>query len=105
MHGHFYGALGHAQFGGDFLVRHRALFASDERLEVLEEMELTDYKVRVLSGEYGTEAKVRVLIESTDGKCQWRTVGVSINIIEASWQALIDSVNYKLMKEENGSGS
>ncbi len=68
---------------------------------VLEEMELTDYKVRVLSGEYGTEAKVRVLIESTDGKCQWRTVGVSINIIEASWQALIDSVNYKLMKEEH----
>ncbi len=72
---------------------------------VLEEMELTDYKVRVLSGEYGTEAKVRVLIESTDGKCQWRTVGVSINIIEASWQAMVDSVNYKLMKEENGSGS
>ena len=66
----------------------------------LEEMELTDYKVRVLSGEHGTEAKVRVLVESTDGKCQWRTVGVSINIIEASWQALIDSVNYKLMKED-----
>jgi 2-isopropylmalate synthase len=68
----------------------------------LEEMDLTDYKVRVLSGEYGTEAKVRVLVESTDGKCQWRTVGVSVNIIEASWQALIDSVNYKLMKDENG---
>ncbi len=66
----------------------------------LEEMELTDYKVRVLSGEHGTEAKVRVLVESTDGTCQWRTVGVSINIIEASWQALIDSVNYKLLKEE-----
>jgi 2-isopropylmalate synthase len=66
----------------------------------LEEMELTDYKVRVLSGEHGTEAKVRVLVESTDGKCQWRTVGVSINIIEASWQALIDSVNYKLLKNE-----
>ncbi|MBT8333933.1 MAG: citramalate synthase [Deltaproteobacteria bacterium] len=68
----------------------------------LEEMDLTDYKVRVLSGEYGTEAKVRVLVETTDGKCQWRTVGVSVNIIEASWQALIDSVNYKLMKDENG---
>ena len=67
----------------------------------LEEMKLTDYKVRVLSGEHGTEAKVRVLVESTDGKCQWNTVGVSINIIEASWQALIDSVNYKLMKEES----
>jgi len=68
----------------------------------LEEMNLTDYKVRVLSGEHGTEAKVRVLVESTDGQCQWNTVGVSINIIEASWQALIDSVNYKLMKEEAG---
>lgn len=72
---------------------------------VLEDMELLDYKVRVLSGEYGTEAKVRVLIDSSDGKCQWQTVGVSINIIEASWQALIDSVNYKLMKEDNGSES
>ncbi len=71
---------------------------------ILEEMELTDYKVRVLSGEYGTEAKVRVLVESNDGKCQWRTVGVSINIIEASWQALIDSVNYKLMKEDHDNG-
>ena len=67
----------------------------------LEEMELTDYKVRVLSGEHGTEAKVRVLVESTDGKCLWRTVGVSINIIEASWQALVDSVNYLLMKNES----
>ncbi|PID41197.1 MAG: citramalate synthase [Proteobacteria bacterium] len=66
----------------------------------LEEMKLTDYKVRVLSGENGTEAKVRVLVESTDGRCQWSTVGVSINIIEASWQALVDSINYKLMKEE-----
>jgi 2-isopropylmalate synthase len=56
--------------------------------------------VRVLSGEHGTEAKVRVLVESTDGECQWSTVGVSINIIEASWQALIDSVNYKLFKAE-----
>ena len=67
----------------------------------LEEMKLIDYKVRVLSGERGTEAKVRVLVESTDGRNQWSTVGVSINIIEASWQALIDSVNFKLMKFEN----
>ena len=65
----------------------------------LEEMKLDDYKVRVLSGEHGTEAKVRVLVESTDGRCHWNTVGVSLNIIEASWQALIDSVNFKLMKE------
>ncbi len=67
----------------------------------LESMELVDYKVRVLSGESGTEAKVRVLIESRDSNSSWGTVGVSVNIIEASWQALIDSINYKLMKEEN----
>ncbi|WP_419176444.1 citramalate synthase [Desulfosediminicola sp.] len=67
----------------------------------LEEMQLADYKVRVLTGEHGTEAKVRVLVESTDGHCSWSTVGVSVNIIEASWQALVDSINYKLMKEDN----
>ncbi len=66
----------------------------------LAEMELIDYKVRVLSGEHGTGASVRVLIESKDRDCQWGTVGVSINIIEASWQALVDSINYKLMKDE-----
>jgi 2-isopropylmalate synthase len=67
----------------------------------LQEMELVDYKVRVLSGEHGTEAKVRVLIESRDEHCSWGTVGVSVNILEASWQALVDSINYKLMKEDN----
>ncbi len=66
----------------------------------LEEMELTDYKVRVLSGEHGTQARVRVLVDSKDPLCNWGTVGVSVNIIEASWQALIDSINYKLMKED-----
>jgi len=66
----------------------------------LEEMELIDYKVRVLSGEHGTGAKVRVLIESKDNVSNWGTVGLSLNIIEASWQALVDSINYKLMKDE-----
>jgi 2-isopropylmalate synthase len=66
----------------------------------LEGMELTDYKVRVLTGEYGTGAKVRVLVESKDLASSWGTVGVSVNIIEASWQALVDSINYKLMKDE-----
>jgi 2-isopropylmalate synthase len=65
----------------------------------LEEMELSDYKVRVLTGEKGTEAKVRVLIESRDKVSSWGTVGVSVNIIEASWQAMVDGINYKLMKE------
>jgi 2-isopropylmalate synthase len=67
----------------------------------LKELELMDYKVRVLSGEHGTQARVRVLVESKDNSCTWGTVGVSVNIIEASWQALIDSINYKLMKENS----
>lgn len=67
----------------------------------LEEMQLNDYKVRVLSGEHGTEARVRVLVESRDRQNTWGTVGVSVNIIEASWQALVDSINYKLMLEDN----
>ncbi len=66
----------------------------------LKGMELIDYKVRVLSGEYGTGAKVRVLVESRDKDRRWGTVGVSVNIIEASWQALVDSINYKLMLDE-----
>jgi len=66
----------------------------------LEDMELLDYKVRVLTGEHGTGAKVRVLVESRDLEDSWGTVGVSVNIIEASWQALVDSINYKLMKDE-----
>lgn len=65
----------------------------------LKDMELVDYKVRVLSGEYGTGAKVRVLVESKDLEKSWGTVGVSVNIIEASWQALVDSINYKLLKD------
>lgn len=62
-------------------------------------VKLEDFKVRVLDGRDGTEAKVRVLIESSDGESRWGTVGVSTNIIEASWKALIDSLKYKLMKD------
>jgi 2-isopropylmalate synthase len=64
------------------------------------EIKLLDYKVRVLNEKQGTSAKVRVLIESGDGNDTWSTVGVSENIIEASWQALCDSMNYKLFKME-----
>ena len=60
----------------------------------LEEIHLIDYKVRVLEGKDGTAAKVRVLIESGDGHETWGTVGASTNIIEASWQALVDSIEY-----------
>lgn len=66
----------------------------------LAEMRLVDYKVRVLPAGLATASKVRVLIETTDGKDAWGTVGVSDNIIEASWQALIDSIDYKLFKDE-----
>ena len=63
-------------------------------------MELKDYKVRVISSGEGTGASVRVLIESGDKKDTWGTVGMSQNIIEASWQALVDSIDYKLLKGE-----
>jgi 2-isopropylmalate synthase len=66
----------------------------------LSEMRLEDYKVRVLPGTGSTDAKVRVLIESRDAHDSWGTVGVSHDIIEASWQALVDSINYKLFKDE-----
>jgi 2-isopropylmalate synthase len=60
--------------------------------------QLTDYKVRVLQSSGGTAAKVRVLMETSDGKDSWTTVGVHENIIEASWEALMDSFEYKLLK-------
>jgi len=65
----------------------------------LKEMHLTDFKVRVLNPEEATAAKVRVLIESTDGRDNWTTVGVSTDIIEASCTALVDSIEYKLLKD------
>ena len=62
----------------------------------LSSVELLDYKVRVLPAREGTASQVRVLLECWDGKRKWSTVGVSYNIIEASWQALLDAVDYKL---------
>jgi len=67
----------------------------------LKDVKLLDYKVRVLTAEKGTSAKVRVLIESGDKDGRWGTVGVSENIIEASYKALVDSIEYKLLKEED----
>ncbi len=66
----------------------------------LVDIELLDYKVRVLTSGEGTGASVRVLIESGDKKDEWGTVGVSHNVIEASWQALADSIDYKLYKDK-----
>lgn len=63
------------------------------------QIRLTDYKVRVLDGKSATAAKVRVLIESSDGKTTWTTVGVSCDVMEASWLALCDSFEYKLIND------
>ena len=85
----------------------RALRKALERFyPVLTEVRLIDYKVRVIDGKDATAAKVRVLIRSTDGTHTWTTIGVSGNIIEASLMALIDSIEYKLMKAGvNGGGT
>ena len=69
----------------------------------ISEVYLTDFRVRILDPEEATAAKTRVLIESSDGTASWGTVGVSENIIEASWEALVDSVEYKLFREEEKS--
>ncbi|OPZ17290.1 MAG: 2-isopropylmalate synthase [candidate division BRC1 bacterium ADurb.BinA364] len=63
-------------------------------------MRLEDFKVRILDSKSGTAAKTRVLIESTDGEEAWSTVGVSENIIEASYRALVDSLEYKILKDK-----
>jgi len=66
----------------------------------LAHVRLVDYKVRILEESVGTESQVRVLIESSDGVDEWRTVGSSTNIIEASWLALADSLEYWLLKQK-----
>lgn len=65
----------------------------------LADVQLVDYKVRVVNAREGTAARVRVVIESRDGADVWSTVGVSENIIEASWLALVDAIEYKLFKD------
>jgi len=70
----------------------------------LADMHLVDYKVRVINSEAATAASVRVVIESRDDEDVWGTVGVHENVIEASWAALVDSIEYKLCKDE-GKGS
>jgi len=78
----------------------RALRKALERFyPELKEMHLADFKVRVLDAQAGTAAKTRVLIESMDETDSWNTVGVSENIIEASYEALVDSIEYKLLKD------
>lgn len=71
----------------------------------LAQIKLADYKVRILEGNVGTESKVRVFIESTDGANEWQTVGSSTDIIEASWLALADGLEYWLLKQKEKAAS
>ena len=64
----------------------------------LQELQLRDYKVRILDSRAGANARTRVFVESGDGKAIWGTVGVSDNVIDASWEALTDAVHYKLLQ-------
>ncbi|WP_091579389.1 citramalate synthase [Alteribacillus bidgolensis] len=75
--------------------------AIGEFYPLVHEMYLSDYKVRVLDEAEATASTVRVLIESSDGKETWSTIGVSANIIEASWHALVDSIRYYFMKQRS----
>ena len=70
----------------------------------IQRVRLIDYKVRVLNADAATAARVRVLIQSTDGVHTWGTVGVSENVVEASWQALVDSLEYVLLRASVASG-
>jgi 2-isopropylmalate synthase len=79
----------------------RALRAAiREAYPVVDRFDLIDYRVRILDSGHGTDATIRVLIESTDGEESWETVGVGSNIVEASWEALVDSVTYGLFRHE-----
>ena len=79
--------------------------ALEQFYPTLQDVHLSDFKVRVLDSRDGTAAKVRVLLEASDGEETWGTVGVSENIIQACWEALADSLEYKLFKEHNGFGA
>jgi 2-isopropylmalate synthase len=72
------------------------------RYPELAHVHLTDYKVRILDGATATGAVTRVLIDASDGERSWTTIGVSPNIIEASWQALADSLVYGLLHAGSG---
>ncbi len=83
----------------------RALRAAiADRHPHLADIELTNYKVRILDETHGTEAVTRVLLDSSDGEREWGTIGVSENIIEASWEALVDSLEYAF-QPRNGAGA
>jgi 2-isopropylmalate synthase len=78
--------------------------ALEPHFESLTTMHLSDYRVRVINASEATAAKVRVVIQSTDGRREWGTVGVHENIIDASWQALMDSIEYRLLMTGSSPG-
>ncbi|MEI8052041.1 MAG: alpha-isopropylmalate synthase regulatory domain-containing protein, partial [Actinomycetes bacterium] len=78
--------------------------ALNGRFPALERIHLTDFKVRVVDGGAATGAVVRVLIDSTNGDRVWTTVGVDSNVIEASWQALMDSIQFGLVHADDLAG-
>ncbi len=75
--------------------------AISEHHPELAEIELTNYKVRILGEEHGTGAVTRVLLDASDGEESWGAIGVSENIIEASWEALVDSIEYALQPQRS----
>lgn len=81
--------------------------AIERRFPELRDIHLINYSVRILDENQGTAAKTRVLIESTDGRDTWGSVGVGVNVVEASWEALVDSITYGLLRrrEESAKGS
>ncbi|HEV2790959.1 MAG TPA: alpha-isopropylmalate synthase regulatory domain-containing protein, partial [Solirubrobacterales bacterium] len=84
-----------AEGNGPVDALNRALrVAITDRYPHLGDIELTNYKVRILDEAHGTGAATRVLLDSSDGVHEWGTIGVSVNIIEASWEALVDSLEY-----------
>jgi 2-isopropylmalate synthase len=97
------GMLEHTAAAGNGPVNaldHALRKALEEFYPTLKSMRLLDYKVRILDESKGTAAKTRVLITSGDGEETWGTVGVADNIIEASWKALVDSIEYKLRRDD-----
>ncbi len=71
----------------------------------LAKLELIDYRVRIVDQAHGTDAVTRVLVETSDGETSWETVGVHANVIEASWEALLDAVNYGLLRHAGATGT
>ena len=95
--------VSHGEGNGPVDAIHNALMAAiGNRYPASKSIHLTDYKVRVLDTASGTQAITRVLIDSTDGTKTWTTIGVSENIVEASWQALLDSIVWGLLHMEGG---